>query len=116
MNPKNLKEQIFSELDFSIKYLNYAIETAKSNPDYSESYKSISDSKYAIATVLYKIFLDMYLSNTKDTYVSSLKDIIIDKISVSNIKIKELTNVLDIANKLEEVPYDSDSGRHTKII
>lgn len=79
MNPKYFKDKIYTELEESCSYIKRAIDSIKSNPKWSYTFKVMSDDRYNHAEQLYKMFLDMYLeSKDQEVYLNSLRDAIVE--------------------------------------
>lgn len=79
MNPKYFKDKIYTELNESLEYMKKAIDSMKSHPKWSFTFKIMSDERYDHAENLYKMFLELYLeSNDQETYLNSLRDAIVE--------------------------------------
>ena len=79
MNPKYFKDKIYLELNDSQDYIKKAIDSIKSHPKWSYTFKVMSDDRYIHAEQLYKMFLDLYLeSNDQEAYLNSLRDAIVE--------------------------------------
>ena len=83
MQSKNFKDRIATELDLSCDYIKESLNCMKSYQKWSEVLKNISDDKYNHATLLYKMFMRLYLdSKDHDTYMNSLRDAIIEMFAI----------------------------------
>lgn len=79
MNPKYFKDKIYVELNESLDYMKKAIDSMKSHPKWSFTFKIMSDEGYDHAENLYKMFLELYLeSDDQETYLNSLRDAIVE--------------------------------------
>ena len=79
MNPKYFKDKIYVELNESLEYMKKAIDSMKSHPKQSFTFKIMSDERYDHAEHLYKMFLEFYLeSKDQETYLNSLRDAIVE--------------------------------------
>lgn len=79
MNPKYFKDKIYIELNASQEYMKKALDCVKSHPNWSQTFKVISDEKYDHAGQLYKMFLELYLeSKDQGNYLNSLRDAIVE--------------------------------------
>lgn len=79
MNPKYFKDKIYVELNESLEYMKKAIDSMKSHPKWSFTFKIMSDERYDHAENLYKMFLELYLeSNDQETYLNSIRDAIVE--------------------------------------
>lgn len=79
MNPKYLKDKIYVELNESQEYMKRSIDSIKSHPKWSYTFKIMSDERYNHAEQLYKMFLEFYVeSNDQETYLNSLRDAIVE--------------------------------------
>ena len=79
MNPKYFKDKIYTELNEAQEYMKKAIDSIKSHPKWSYIFKVMSDDMYSHAEQMYKMFLDLYLeSNDQETYLNSLRDVIVE--------------------------------------
>ena len=79
MNPKYFKDTIYTELNASLDYMKKAIDSIKSHPKWSFTFKIMSDERYDHAENLYKMFLEFYLDfEGQETYLNSLRDAIVE--------------------------------------
>lgn len=124
MHPRYFKNQICEELEGAADYLKHAIDTMKSNPEWSEKFRKMADMEQHHATCLYKMFVEMYTeSQGKDEYMTSMRDAIMDCFSKQMRQIEdykttydmmvEKTSIDDDQDDLDEVMEESDY-RYTK--
>ena len=84
MNPKYFKDKIYTELNESCDYMKKAIDSMKSHPKWSYTFKVMSDERYAHAEQLYKMFMELYLeSNDQETYLNSIRDAIVEMLATN---------------------------------
>ena len=82
MNPKYFKDKIYMELNESCEYMKKSIDSMKTYPKWSYTFKVMSDERYAHAQQLYKMFMELYLdSNGQETYLNSLRDAIVETLA-----------------------------------
>lgn len=111
MNPKYFKDKIYVELNESCEYMKKAIDTYKSHPKWSYTFKVMSDERYAHAEQLYKMFMDLYLESTDhQTYLNSLRDIIVETLTTKTNLIESYRVTYEmIADSEEETQNGSDN-------
>ena len=82
MNPKYFKDKIYAELNESQEYMKKAIDSIKSHPKWSYTFKVMSDERYAHTEQLYRMFMELYLELTdQETYLNSLRDAIVEMLA-----------------------------------
>lgn len=97
MNPKYFKDKIYVELNDSQEYMKKAIDSIKSHPKWSFTFKIMSDERYNHAENLYKMFLELYLeSNDQETYLNSLRDAIVEMFATKTRSIEGYRATYDI--------------------
>ena len=97
MNPKYFKDQICEELEGASCYLQKAIDTMKSHPEWSGKFKSMSEAEQNHATELYKMFMGLYAeSQGKDAYMTSMRDAIMECFSKQMRKIEDYRTTYDM--------------------
>lgn len=105
MSPRYFKDQICDELDGACDYLKKAIDTVATNEDWAEHFSSMADMEQEHATTLYKMFMEMYsASQGKDSYMTQMRDGIMDCFSTKMRKIEDLRttyNMMDYDDKQE---------------
>lgn len=111
MNPKYFKDKIYAELNESCEYMKKSIDSFKTHPKWSYTFKVMSDERYAHAEQLYKMFMDLYLESTdQQTYLNSLRDVIIETLATKTRLIDSYRATYDlIAGSEEETQDESDS-------
>lgn len=103
MNPKYFKDKIFVELNESMDYMKRAIDSMKSNPKWSNIFKTMSDDRYNHAELLYKMFLEFYLeSDDQEIYLNSLRDAIVEMFASKTINIDGYRATYDVLAKTSE--------------
>ena len=91
MTPRYFKEQICDELDGSCKYLKKAIDCMKTHPEWSKTFKHMSEMEQDHATALYKMFMEMYTEQeSKDPWMEQMRDGIMECFSSNMRKIEDL--------------------------
>ena len=96
MYPKYLRDTILQELNDSCEYLKKALDCIKRHPEWAKKLKLISDDRYKAAQSLYGIFLEVYKnSKESDTYMNSIRDGIIDNITIISQKIDSYKETYD---------------------
>lgn len=89
MYPKYFKDKIYNELEATCAYLKKALDSSKNHSDWAEKFKQMSDDRYKHALTLYGMFMELYKeSEERDTYINSIRDAIIDNITVQSQKIE----------------------------
>ena len=97
MNPKYFRDQICEELEGACNYLKKAIDTIAANPVWSEHFKKMSEMEQEHATTLYKMFMEMYTkSQGKDTYMTTMRDSIMECFSLRMRKIEDYKTTYDM--------------------
>lgn len=82
MNPKYFKDKIYTELEESCEYMKKAIDSLKTYPKWSYTFKVMSDERYAHVEQLYKMFMELYLdSKDQITYLNSIRDAIVEMLA-----------------------------------
>ena len=104
MNPKYFKDKIYVELNEAQEYIKKSLDSIKSHPKWSYTFKVMSDDRYSHAEQLYKMFLDLYLeSDDQETYLNSLRDAIVEMFASMTRKMDGYRATYDIlANNSEE--------------
>ena len=112
MNIKYFKDQICDELDGACDYLKKSIDCSKLHPDWSKSFHSMAEMEEGHATTLYKMFMEMYAeSEGKDSYVTQMRDAIMECFSTRMRKIEDLKatyNIMEHKSKTQETKYPED--------
>lgn len=107
MNPKYFKDKIYVELNEAQEYMKKAIDSIKSHPKWSYTFKVMSDERYSHAGQLYKMFLDSYLeSNDQETYLNSLRDAIVEMFASKTRSIEGYRATYDILAE----PSEEETG------
>ena len=97
MNPKYFKDKIYVELNEALEYMKRSIDSIKSHPKWSFTFKIMSDERYDHAENLYKMFLELYLeSNDQETYLNSLRDAIVEMFATKTRSIEGYRATYDI--------------------
>ena len=110
MNPKYFKDKIPAELEASYEYIKKAIDSMKSHPDWSYTFKVMSDERYAHAEQMYKMFMELYLdSKDHETYLNSIRDVIIETFASKTLMIEGYRATYDLMNGSSE-PQDEETG------
>lgn len=79
MHPKWFKDEICEELQGAAEYWKCAIDTMKARPEWSKKFAKMAHMEQEHATCLYKMFVEMYAeSQGQDTYMTSMRDAIMD--------------------------------------
>lgn len=108
MNARYFKEQICEELDGASCYLKKAIDYMKTHPDWSRKFVEMSEAEQQHATNLYKMFIEMYAeSQGKDSYLTSMRDGIMDCFSKNMRKIEDLKTTLSMMDYEDTKSDDS---------
>ena len=107
MNPKYFKDKIYVELNEAQEYMKKAIDSIKSHPKWSFTFKIMSDERYDHAENLYKMFLELYLeSNDQEAYLNSLRDVIVEMFATKTRSIEGYRATYDILAK----PSEEETG------
>ena len=107
MNPKYFKDTIYTELNASQEYMKKAIDSMKSHPKWSHTFKVMSDERYAHAEQLYKMFMELYITSTgQETYLNSLRDAIVETLASQTRLIDGYRATYDLINDPEEETQD----------
>lgn len=103
MNPKYFKDKIYVELNEALEYMKRSIDSVKSYPKWSYTFKVMSDDRYSHAEQLYKMFLELYLiSNDQETYLNSLRNTIVEMFAEKTMLIEGYRATYDIFAKTSE--------------
>ena len=103
MNPKYFKDKIYVELNEALEYMKKSIDSMKSYPKWSYTFKVMSDDRYSHAEQLCKMFLELYLiSNDQETYLNSLRDAIVEMFAEKTLLIESYRATYDIFAKTSE--------------
>lgn len=111
MNPKYFKDKISTELIASEEYMKKAIDSMKSYPKWSYTFKVMSDDRYNHAEQLYKMFMELYInSNDQETYLNSLRDAIVEMFTSKTRLIDGYRVTYDLVNGSEESDEETSDG------
>lgn len=87
---KYFKDQICDELKGAVCYLKKAIDWIKTRPEWAEKFYTMAEAEEKHATELYKMFMQMYSeSQGTDTYMTQMRDMIMDCFSTEMRKIED---------------------------
>lgn len=104
MNPKYFRDKINVELNESCKYMKKAIDSMKSYPKWSYTFKVMSDERYTHAEQLYRMFMELYLdSKDQETYLNSIRDAIIETLTSQTRLIDGYRATYDLINNSSEL-------------
>lgn len=110
MNPKYFKDKIYTELEASCDYMKKAIDSMKSHPKWSYTFKVMSDERYSHAEQLYRMFMELYLdSNDQETYLNSIRDAIVETLISETRIIDGYRATYDLISGSEETEDGTDS-------
>lgn len=109
MTARDFKEQICEELDGACNYLKKSIDYIVKRPKWSDCFYHMADMEQDHATSLYKMFMELYTeSEGKDTYMTQMRDAIMECFSTKMRKIEDLKSTyLIMDNKVhheEQIP------------
>ena len=80
-----------------------ALDSIKSHPKWSYTFKIMSDERYDHAEQLYKMFLELYLESTdQKTYLNSLRDAIVEMFASMTRNIEGYRATYDVLAKVSE--------------
>lgn len=103
MNPKYFKDKIYVELNEAQEYMKKSLDSIKSHPKWSYTFKVMSDERYNHAEQLYKMFLELYLeSEDQEAYLNSLRDAIVEMFASKTRMIEGYRATYDILAKSSE--------------
>jgi len=111
MNIKYFKDQICDELDGACDYLKKSIDYSVSKPKWSACFERMADMEQEHATSLYKMFMELYTeSEGKDSYMTQMRDSIMECFSTKMRKIEDLKATHDIMEHkaAQESKYPAD--------
>lgn len=104
MNPKYFRDKINVELNESCEYMKKAIDSMKSYPKWSYTFKVMSDERYTHAEQLYRMFMELYLdSKDQETYLNSIRDAIIETLTSQTRLIDGYRATYDLINNSSEL-------------
>lgn len=104
MTARYFKDQICEELDGACDYLKKALDSFVQHPEWAEHFRDMADMEQEHATTLYKMFMEMYAkSQGKDSYMTSVRDSIMDCFSTKMRKIEDLKSTYEICETSAEV-------------
>lgn len=90
MDPRYFKDQICDELHGATDYMQKSIDCMKAHPEWSKTFKEMSEMEQEHATDLYKMFMDWYTDSENQTpYTKSLKDAIMECFSKKMRKLED---------------------------
>ena len=90
-NPRYFKEKICEELEGAAHYWKKAIDCMKHEPTWSHTFTEMAEGEQEHATDLYKMFMEMYTSDSKkDQFMEAMRDGIMECFSKSMRKIEDL--------------------------
>lgn len=102
MNAKWFKDHICDELEGAECYLKQAIDVMKSYPEWSETFYKMADMEQDHATILYKMFIDMYTDTEgTDPYMKTMRDGIMNCFSTSMRKVEDYRTTYEMMAKQE---------------
>lgn len=97
MTARYFKEQICEELEGACDYLKKALDTFAAHPEWAEQFRDMADMEQEHATILYKMFMELYTKELpKAAWMSSMRDCIMDCFSKYMRKIEDLKSTYDI--------------------
>lgn len=103
ISPRYFKEKICDELEDASLYLKKAIDCIESDPDWVPKFRYLAEAEQEHATILYKMFMDMYVTETnRDRSLESMRDAIMDCFSTHMRKIEDCKATLDMMLHDEE--------------
>jgi hypothetical protein len=109
MNPKYFKDKIYVELNESCDYMKKAIDSMKSHPKWSYTFKVMSDERYDHAEQLYKMFMEFYLdSKDQEAYLNSIRDAIVEMLTSQTRLIDGYRATYDLINSSSELEETVD--------
>ena len=102
MNAKWFKDHICDELEGAVCYWKTAIDVMKSYPEWSETFCKMADMEQDHATMLYKMFMDMYTDTEgTDPYMKSMRDCVMQCFSKSMREIEDYKTTYEMMVKQE---------------
>lgn len=111
MNPKYFRDKINVELNESCEYMKKAIDSMKSYPKWSYTFKVMSDERYAHAEQLYRMFMELYLdSKDQEAYLNSIRDAIIETLTSQTRLIDGYRATYDLINSSSESEETNDGN------
>lgn len=103
MNPKYFKDKIYIELNEAQEYMKKSLDSIKSHPKWSYTFKVMSDERYNHAEQLYKMFLELYLESIdQEAYLNSLRDAIVEMFATKTRMIEGYRATYDILAESSE--------------
>lgn len=116
MQSKNFKDRIATELESSYDFIKESLNCMKSYPKWSSILKEISDNKYEHATILYKMFMELYLdTKDHDAYMNSLRDTIIEMFATKTRNIDGYRATYDLIIGSTELLNDEETQNERDI-
>lgn len=107
---KYFKDQICDELKGAVCYLKKAIDWIKIRPDWAEKFYTMAEAEEKHATELYKMFMQMYSeSQGIDSYMSQMRDIIMDCFSTEMRKIEDCKSTYSIMTSTKNEPVTNST-------
>ena len=102
MTPRYFKEQICDELEGSCNYLKRAIDCMKKHPQWSKTFKRMSEMEQDHATALYKMFMEMYTeAEKKDAWMEQMRDGIMECFASNMRRIEDLKATYSLMENAE---------------